>query len=141
MKKFAAVLFFALGSSLCAAPTPNILFIYVEDPGYYTGERAAREPNARIAGLHTPHLDKLAAGSVNFTRAFCGQSVCSPSKGAIYSGLLPHANGIWRNVHNAHPKHGGPEKWIPLPSPLTPENDPKDDDKPFASGAKGKAKK
>ncbi len=107
-----------------ASKTPNILFIYVEDLGYYTSERAAREPQAQIAGLSTPNLDRLAAESVNFTRAFCGQSVCSPSKGAIYSGLLPHANGIWRNVHNAHPKHGKPENWIPLPDPLTRQNDP-----------------
>lgn len=102
----------------------NLLFIYVEDLGYYTNERAEREPNARIAGLETPNLDALAKESVNFTRAFCGQSVCSPSKGAIYSGLLPHANGIWRNVFNRHGSRGGPENWIPLPSPLTSANDP-----------------
>lgn len=102
----------------------NVLFIYVEDLGYYTSERAAREVNTHITGLKTPHLDKFAAESVNFTRAFCGQSVCSPSKGAIYSGRLPHANAIWRNVHNNHPQRGGPEKWIPLPNPLTKENDP-----------------
>jgi N-sulfoglucosamine sulfohydrolase len=112
------------GFNTHAADKPNILFIYVEDLGYYTSERAARETNAHITGLKTPHLDALAASSVNFTRAFCGQSVCSPSKGAILSGLLPHANGIWRNVHNAHPKLGGPEKWIPLPQQLTRENDP-----------------
>ena len=106
-----------------AAP-PNILFIYAEDLGYYTSERAARETNTHLTGLKTPHLDKLAAESVNFTRTFCGQSVCSPSKGAIYSGLLPHTNGIWRNNHNNHPKLGGPEKWLPLPSPLTAQNDP-----------------
>ena len=100
------------------------LFIYFEDLGYYTGERASREPNARIAGLQTPNLDALAASSVNVTRTFCGKSVCSPSKSVIYSGLLPHANGIWRNVHNNHPKLGGPEKWIPLPNPITRENDP-----------------
>ena len=124
MKKLAAILFLALGSSLFAATKPNILFIYVEDLGYYTSERAAREPNSRIAGLQTPNLDALAASSVNFTRTFCGQSVCSPSKSAIYSGLLPHTNGIWRNCHNAHPKLGGPEQWIPLPNPITKENDP-----------------
>lgn len=106
------------------AKPPNILFIYVEDLGYYTSERAARQPGTDIAGLSTPNLDKLAGESVNFTRAFCGQSVCSPSKSAIYTGLLPHANGVWRNVFNNHPKKGGPEKWISLPSPLTPENDP-----------------
>ena len=106
------------------APKPNILFIYAEDIGYYTSERAAREPNSRIAGLQTPNLDALAAGSVNFTRTFCGQSVCSPSKSAIYSGLLPHFNGIWRNCQNNHPKFGGPEKWIPLPNPITKDNDP-----------------
>ena len=103
---------------------PNILFIYIEDLGYYTSERAAREPNTSITGLKTPNLDKLAAESVNFTRTFCGQSVCSPSKSAIYSGLLPHTNGIWRNCHNNHPKHGNPDKWIPLPDPITKENDP-----------------
>ena len=113
-----------LQSALAGSPRTNILLIYAEDLGYYTSERAAREPNARITGLRTPNLDALAAGSVNFTRAFVGQSVCSPSKGAIYSGLLPHANGIWRNVHNTSPKFGRPDQWIPLPNPLTKENDP-----------------
>ncbi len=111
-------------SAHAAGKKPNILFIYVEDLGYYTSERAAREPNSLIAGLETPNLDRLAAESVVFTRAFCGQSVCSPSKSAIYSGLIPHTNGIWRNCHNSHPKLGGPEKWIPLPNPITKENDP-----------------
>jgi N-sulfoglucosamine sulfohydrolase len=124
----ASVLLLMLGLPqlrLYAAPTvSNVLFIYVEDLGYYTSERAAREQGAGIAGLSTPHLDRLARESVLFTRAFCGQSVCSPSKGAIYSGLAPHTNGIWRNVHNAHPKHGGPEKWTPLPQPLNAGNDP-----------------
>ena len=124
MRNLLLVLLGTLSGFTLAADKPNILFIYVEDLGYYTSERAAREPNARLAGLHTPHLDALAGSSVNFTRTFCGQSVCSPSKSAIYSGLLPHANGIWRNCHNTHPKLGGPEKWIPLPQPLTKENDP-----------------
>ena len=123
MRHVLPLIFFAFCSSLHAAK-PNILFIYVEDLGYYTSERAAREPNSRIAGLKTPNLDKLTAESVNFTRAFCGQSVCSPSKSAIYSGLIPHTNGIWRNCHNAHPKLGGPEQWIPLPNPITKANDP-----------------
>lgn len=113
-----------LPQTLASDQRANILFIYVEDLGYYTSERAAREPRAKISGLQTPNLDQLARVSVVFTRAFCGQSVCSPSKGAIYSGLLPHANGIWRNVHNKHGKLGGPDKWIPLPNPLTKQNDP-----------------
>ena len=106
-----------------AAPRPNVLFIFIEDLGYYTSERGLREPNSRITGLRTPHLDKLASESVVFTRAFCAQSVCSPSKAAIYTGLAPHTNGIWRNVFNpATPGRRGPEDWIPLPSPLTKEN-------------------
>ncbi len=121
---FLLALSFAVANSIAAERTPNILFIYVEDLGYYTSERASREPGAMIAGLETPNLDKLARESVNFTHAFCGQSVCSPSKGAIYSGLLPHANGIWRNVFNRHGSRGGPENWIPLPSPMTSKNDP-----------------
>jgi arylsulfatase A-like enzyme len=38
-----------------------------EDLGYDTSERAAREPNSRIAGLRTPNLDRLAAENVVFT--------------------------------------------------------------------------
>ncbi len=102
----------------------NLLFIYVEDLGYYTSERGLREPESMIAGLETPNLDRLASRSLIFTRAFCGQSVCSPSKGAIYTGLMPHANGIWRNVFNRAKDNRGPEKWIPLPEPLTEKNDP-----------------
>jgi N-sulfoglucosamine sulfohydrolase len=127
MKHLYALLALALpagGATAADPPKTNVLFIYVEDWGYFTGERAAREPNAGITGLKTPHTDAFAKRAVTFTRAFCGQTVCSPSKGAIYSGLMPHANGIWRNVHNAHPKLGGPEKWIPLPNPLTKDNDP-----------------
>lgn len=44
-----------------AEPRPSILFIYAEDIGYYTGERAAREANLRIAGLQTPNLHALPA--------------------------------------------------------------------------------
>ncbi len=116
---------FASGFQPATGSRPNLLFIYVEDLGYYTSERFSREPNTRLTGLHTPNLDKLASQSIVFTHAFCGQSVCSPSKGAIYSGLAPHANGIWRNVfNNAEPGRRNPKEWIPLPSPLTPQNDP-----------------
>ncbi len=85
LKLFIALILsaFTLGaSSFAAEPTSkmNVLFIYAEDIGYYTGERGLREPNTHITGLNTPNLDKLAAESVNFTRAFCGPSVCSPSK-------------------------------------------------------------
>ncbi|MGL6074566.1 MAG: sulfatase-like hydrolase/transferase [Fimbriiglobus sp.] len=119
-----AVLFVIDTTQATDSPKTNVLFIYVEDWGYFTSERAAREPNAVITGLKTPNVDAFAKQGVTFTRAFCGQSVCSPSKAAIYSGLHAHANGIWRNVHNDHPKFGGPEKWIPLPNPLTKDNDP-----------------
>jgi N-sulfoglucosamine sulfohydrolase len=103
MKRFVFLSLLLLSPAFAEERRPNILFIYVEDLGYYTSERAAREPNTCLAGLQTPNLDKFAAESVNFTRTFCGQSVCSPSKSAIYSGLLPHFNGIWRNCHNNHP--------------------------------------
>ena len=124
MTRFICFCLLSFGHLAAAAEKTNVLFIYIEDLGYYTSERAAREPNSRIVGLETPNLDKLAAGSVNFTRTFCGQSVCSPSKGAILTGLLPHANGIWRNVFNADKAKRNPAQWIPLPAPLTPQNDP-----------------
>ena len=64
-----------------AAPRPNILYFYVDDMGWGSigpNGQAARKA-ADKAFVKTPNLDKLAAGGVNFGRAY-GCTVCSPAR-------------------------------------------------------------
>ena len=67
---------------------PNVVLICVDDLkpllGCY-GDRFAK----------TPHLDRLAARSVRFERAYCNQAVCSPSRNALLCGLRPQTLGIY----------------------------------------------
>ncbi|MFV0591439.1 MAG: sulfatase [Draconibacterium sp.] len=65
---------------------PNILLIVSEDNG----------PDLGCYGntmVTTPNLDNLASEGVRFTNAFVTYSVCSPSRGTIFTGLYPHQNG------------------------------------------------
>lgn len=48
--------------------------------------------------MHTPHLDRLAAGGIRFDRAYTCQPVCGPARSALFTGLWPHSNGSWANL-------------------------------------------
>jgi N-sulfoglucosamine sulfohydrolase len=50
-------------------------------------------------GIQTPHIDALAKEGVYFEHAFSASASCSPSRTAILTGMWPHSNGNWRNVH------------------------------------------
>lgn len=51
----------------------------------------------------TPHLDKLAARGVRFSRAFVTLAGCSQSRSSILTGLYPHQNGqIGLATHKYH---------------------------------------
>jgi arylsulfatase A-like enzyme len=68
------------------APRPNILFILAEDIGPQLG--CYGEPLVR-----TPNLDRFAARSVRYTRAFTTSPVCSPSRSAIMTGMYQTSIG------------------------------------------------
>jgi N-sulfoglucosamine sulfohydrolase len=65
---------------------PNILLIVSEDNGPELG--CYGEPHVR-----TPVLDHMAAQGVRFAQAYVAQPGCSPSRGALLTGLYPHQNG------------------------------------------------
>jgi arylsulfatase A-like enzyme len=46
----------------------------------------------------TPHLDRLAGQGVAFTNAFTCCPLCSPARGALFTGKWPHQTGLMDNV-------------------------------------------
>jgi arylsulfatase A-like enzyme len=69
-----------------SAAAPNIVVILSDDMGFsdigcYSGE------------IHTPNLDKLAAGGVRFTQ-FYNTARCCPTRASLLTGLYPHQAGI-----------------------------------------------
>lgn len=70
---------------------PNILMIIVHDLGQHLG--------CYGAGIKTPHLDAMAADGVIFDNHFCTAAQCSPSRGSILTGRMPHNNGLIGLAH------------------------------------------
>ncbi len=81
-----AALVGAVSLAAAAAPRPNILLIVSEDNGPELGSYGDRH-------ARTPHLDRLAAEGLRFTRAYVTQAGCSQSRSSIMTGLYPHQNG------------------------------------------------
>jgi len=70
-----------------AAP-PNILLITSDQQHWDT----LGVINERI---RTPALDRLCAEGTRFTRAYCPNPVCSPTRASIITGLYPSVHGCW----------------------------------------------
>lgn len=67
---------------------PNILFIPVDD----------LRPDLGCYGnthIQTPNMNRLAANGVTFTRTYCQQSVCNPSRASLLTGLRPDSIQVW----------------------------------------------
>jgi len=45
--------------------------------------------------IETPALDKLAAGGATFTRAYCPNPTCTPTRASIITGKYPSQHGAW----------------------------------------------
>ena len=69
------------------ARPPNVLFIVADDL------RCDLPAFGRTEAI-TPNLDKLAARSRVFGRAYCQQAVCNPSRTSMMTGLRPDSTGV-----------------------------------------------
>ncbi|MCP5116754.1 MAG: sulfatase-like hydrolase/transferase, partial [bacterium] len=82
---------------------PNFLFFMCDDQRHDALSCAGN----RI--LQTPHMDRLAGEGVRFSQAFVSNSLCSPSRGTIVTGLYSHAHGVtWNTGPHTRLKPGLP---------------------------------
>ncbi|MCA9089565.1 MAG: sulfatase [Planctomycetaceae bacterium] len=80
-----------------AADRPNVLFIAIDDLNHWVGHLG------RNSQTRTPHIDRLAAAGVAFTRANCAAPACNPSRAALMSGLRPSTTGVYDNGQDWKP--------------------------------------
>ncbi|TLX75779.1 sulfatase [Labilibacter sediminis] len=104
MQKIAKILFTvalfvsAINLTSCEAVAekkqPNIILITSDDHaiqaiGAYGHELSKLAP--------TPNIDRIATNGALFTKAFCTNSLCGPSRATILTGKFSHINGFTRN--------------------------------------------
>ncbi|MEO0661289.1 MAG: sulfatase [Planctomycetota bacterium] len=79
---------------------PNILFVFSDDHAAHAigAYRPHLEWGGWLDGVDTtPHIDRLAADGALFSRSFCTNALCGPSRASILTGLHSKANGFMRN--------------------------------------------
>lgn len=71
-----------------SAKTPNIVFIMSDDHAAHAIGSYGSRINA------TPQIDRIAEGGMRFDNCFCTNSICTPSRAVIMTGLYSHKNGV-----------------------------------------------
>jgi len=79
------------------ADRPNLLLITSDQQHWTT--LGVNNPK-----IQTPNLDRLAAMGTNFTRAYCPNPTCTPTRGSIVTGMYPSAHGGY-TLGTAVPQH------------------------------------
>ena len=89
----------ALHAGAARAAPPHVLLVVADDLGWM---------DLRCQGndrLNTPRLDALAKQGVRFTDAYTSAPVCSPTRGALITGLAP------ARLHITQHGKDGPAFW------------------------------
>ncbi|MDG2122964.1 MAG: sulfatase-like hydrolase/transferase [Verrucomicrobiales bacterium] len=95
----AGALLFSSSAGAAEKP-PNIVFILIDDQGYYDlGCYGASE-------IETPRIDALAEAGTRFTDYYAAAPICSPSRAGLLTGCYPRrvGNEVW--VHRADSRTG-----------------------------------
>jgi len=83
---------------------PNILFILSDN-----------QPKSALGcygnpDIKTPHIDALAAKGIKFTKAYCTNGMCSPTRASIITGLMPSQHGVHNWLDDSQVANW-PEDW------------------------------
>lgn len=100
LAKFIGCTTLVVGSSLQpfaqkSESRPNIVLII-------TDQQSSDALSNRIGDkyLKTPNMDYLAKHGITFTRAYCANPLCIPSRSSMFTGLYPHQVGIQANEND-----------------------------------------
>jgi arylsulfatase A-like enzyme len=117
MHRLLAFIAFTLGTaafinvgSAAAAPRPHVVYLLADDLGW-------SDVGWHNGDLHTPNLDKLAAGGARLEQ-FYVQPVCSPTRAAFLTGRYPMRHGLQIGVVRPHAQYGLPLDERTLPQAL-----------------------
>jgi arylsulfatase A-like enzyme len=78
----------AAGAPATTVTRPNILFVMADDHASHAISAYGSRVN------ETPNLDRLAREGMLFRNAFVTNSICTPSRAVILTGLYSHKNGV-----------------------------------------------
>ena len=84
---YISVLLFIFSATSLFATKPNVLILAIDD----------LRPELRCYGaahMVTPHIDRLAEGSMRFDHAYVQQAVCLPSRISLFTGMRPNSTGV-----------------------------------------------
>jgi arylsulfatase A-like enzyme len=88
---------------LNVAKKPNILIF---NPDQWRGDALGHMGHPAV---RTPNIDRLAREeAVSFSRAFCQNPVCTPSRCSFMTGWYPHVRGHRTMTHMLHAERGEP---------------------------------
>ena len=91
---------FAARHATAAEAKPNLIFIFVDDQGYYDlGCYGATE-------VKTPRIDAMAQEGTRFTDYYAAAPICSPSRAGLLTGCYPRRVGNATWVHRADSRSG-----------------------------------
>lgn len=96
MRTLCFLLLVALTALAQADNRPNLVFMIADDCTYLDLEIYGGQAK-------TPHLKKLAAEGMQFSRCFQTAPMCSPTRHNIYTGIYPVKSGAWPNHTCVYP--------------------------------------
>jgi arylsulfatase A-like enzyme len=99
---------FCVAADIAATSKPNIIFILSDDLAQ--GDLGCYGQKL----IQTPNLDRMASEGTRYTQAYCGTTVCAPSRTSLMTGLHMGHSPVRAN-REIHPEVGGMGQ-MPLPA-------------------------